>query len=231
MQIAIALVTLTLCGGFLWWFRRSENRRSFKRSEEESAERERKAQETAQEFVNARDLGENCLYTSDDNIMAAIKLDGLSIELYSFAEQEIIKNNLSARLSSIRYPYKYIAVSRPADISLALQEYGDLYSQAVGGRKKLLKSDMDEIVDMVVSGETLERQYYIVLWNSIRREDERTITARAEELARIFSENRVKGTVLDKRGFVRMCNLVNIPAYAHIESMNFEENLAVLKQR
>ena len=155
----------------------------------------------------------------------------MSIDLYSFAEQEIIKNNLSARLSSIRYPYKYIAVSRPADISLALQEYGDLYSQAVGGRKKLLKTDMDEIVDMVVSGETLERQYYIVLWNSIRREDERTITARAEELARIFSENRVKGTVLDKRGFVRMCNLVNIPAYAHIESMDFEENLAVLKQR
>ena len=72
---------------------------------------------------------------------------------------------------------------------------------------------------------------YIVLWNSIRREDERTITARVEELARIFSENRVKGTVLDKRGFVRMCNLVNIPAYAHIESMDFEENLAVLKQR
>ena len=25
MQIAIALVTLALCGGFLWWFRRSEN--------------------------------------------------------------------------------------------------------------------------------------------------------------------------------------------------------------
>ena len=225
MQIAIALITLLACGGFLWWFKRDQNKSRLSTADEEE-ERALAARATAQEFINARDVGENCLYTSDDNIMAAIKLDGLSIELYSFAEQEIIKNNLSARLSSIRYPYKYIAVSRPADISLALQEYGDLYSQAVGGRKKL-----DEIVDMVVSGETLERQYYIVLWNSIRREDERTITARAEELARIFSENRVKGTVLDKRGFVRMCNLVNIPAYAHIESMNFEENLAVLKQR
>lgn len=192
MQIAIALITLLACGGFLWWFKRDQNKSKLSTADEEE-ERALAARATAQEFVNARDVGENCLYTSDDNIMAAIKLDGLSIELYSFAEQEIIKNNLSARLSSIRYPYKYIAVSRPADISLALQEYGDLYSQAVGGRKKLLKSDMDEIVDMVVSGETLERQYYIVLWNSIRREDERTITARAEELARIFSENRVKG--------------------------------------
>ena len=171
MQIAIALITLLACGGFLWWFKRDQNKSRLSTADEEE-ERALAARATAQEFINARDVGENCLYTSDDNIMAAIKLDGLSIELYSFAEQEIIKNNLSARLSSIRYPYKYIAVSRPADISLALQEYGDLYSQAVGGRKKLLKTDMDEIVDMVVSGETLERQYYIVLWNSIRREDE-----------------------------------------------------------
>ena len=170
MQIAIALITLLACGGFLWWFKRDQNKSRLSTADEEE-ERALAARATAQEFINARDVGENCLYTSDDNIMAAIKLDGLSIELYSFAEQEIIKNNLSARLSSIRYPYKYIAVSRPADISLALQEYGDLYSQAVGGRKKLLKTDMDEIVDMVVSGETLERQYYIVLWNSIRRED------------------------------------------------------------
>lgn len=230
MQIAIALITLLACGGFLWWFKRDQNKSRLKTTNEEE-ERALEARATAQEFVNARDVGENCLYTNDGYIMSAIKLDGLSIELYSFAEQEIIKNNLSARLSSIRYPYKYIAVSRPADISLALQEYGDLYSEAVGGRKKLLKSDMDTLVNMVVSGETLERQYYIVLWNSIKREDERAITARAEELARIFSENRVKGTVLDKRGFVRMCNLVNIPAYAHIESMDIEDNLAVLRQR
>ena len=229
MQIAIALFILLCCGGFLWWFRHDQNKSKLNANEEE--ERALEARATAQEFVNARDVGESCLYTSDDNIMAAIKLEGLSIELYSFAEQEIIKNNLSARLSSIRYPYKYIAVSRPADISLALREYGDFYSEAIGGRKKLLKFDMDSLVDMVVSGETLERQYYIVIWNSIKREDERTITARADELARIFTENRVKGTVQDKRGLVRMCNLVNIPAYAHIESMDIEDNLTVLKQR
>ena len=90
MQIAIALVTLALCGGFLWWFRRSENRRSFKRSEEESAERERKAQETAQEFVNARDLGENCLYTNDGYIFAYLKVDGMCLELLSRQEQKAL---------------------------------------------------------------------------------------------------------------------------------------------
>lgn len=138
MQIAIALVTLALCGGFLWWFRKSENRRSFKRSEEESAERERKAQETAQEFVNARDLGENCLYTNDGYIFAYLKVDGVCLELLSRQEQKALCRQVSAALSLVRRPYKFSGVSRPADISKSLQKYSELAEQAVGGRKKLL---------------------------------------------------------------------------------------------
>lgn len=45
---------------------------------------------------------------------------------------------------------------------------------------------------MVMSGETLERQYYIIIWESTKREDERGIVARAEELAKIYNENRIK---------------------------------------
>ena len=153
MQMAIALVTLALCGGFLWWFRRSENRRSFKRSKEESAERERKAQETAQEFVNARDLGENCLYTNDGYIFAYLKVDGVCLELLSRQEQKALCRQVSAALSLVRRPYKFSGVSRPADISKSLQKYSELAEQAVGGRKKLLLSDARYLANMVVSGE------------------------------------------------------------------------------
>ena len=57
MQIAIAVITLVLCAGVLYWFRRSENKKRNRRTEEEEDERERLAQKTAQEFVNAKDLG------------------------------------------------------------------------------------------------------------------------------------------------------------------------------
>lgn len=65
MQIAIAIITLVLCAGVLYWFKRSENQKRTRRTEEEEDERERLAQKTAQEFVNAKDLGEHCLYTID----------------------------------------------------------------------------------------------------------------------------------------------------------------------
>lgn len=224
MQIAIALVTLALCGGFLWWFRKSENRRSFKRSEEESAERERKAQE----FVNARDLGENCLYTNDGYIFAYIKIEGLNLELYSRQEQKLICRELSAALSGIKRPYKSDAVSRPADISRPLSEYQRLYNSAAGGRKKLLSSDMNELAAMVTTGETLERQHYIAIWDTVQRSDERTITAAAQEIVKKYTDNGIHAELLDKKGIVHLLNLVNNPAYVHIENTNIEDVISVL---
>lgn len=228
MQIAIALITLALCGGFLFWLKRSENKKRIRSSSEEDDARKAAAQKSAQEFVNAKDLGNNCLYTLDGMIFAYIKLEGLCLELYSKQEQKLICKNLSSALSQVRRPYKYIAVSRPVDISKSLQEYEGLYGTAEGGRKKLLKNEMRDLADMVMSGETLERQHYIVIWDSIQRTDERSIVIAANELLKKFAENGVSAELLDKKGIVRLCNLVNIPAYVHIESADVMDAISVL---
>lgn len=228
MQIAIALITLALCGGFLFWLKRSENKKRIRSSSEEDDARKAAAQKSAQEFVNAKDLGNNCLYTLDGMIFAYIKLEGLCLELYSKQEQKLICKNLSSALSQVRRPYKYIAVSRPVDISKSLQEYEELYGTAEGGRKKLLKNEMRELADMVMSGETLERQHYIVIWDSIQRTDEHSIVIAANELLKKFAENGVSAELLDKKGIVRLCNLVNIPAYVHIESADIMDAISVL---
>lgn len=140
MQIAIAIITLVLCAGVLYWFKRSENQKRTRRTEEEEDERERLAQKTAQEFVNAKDLGEHCLYTIDGYIFAYIKIEGLCLELYSRQEQKRLCRELSASLSAIKRPYKSDAVSRPVDISAPLNEYEELYNAATGGRKSCLNS-------------------------------------------------------------------------------------------
>lgn len=228
MQIVIALVTLALCGGALWWFKRSDDKKRTQKHAEAEEERKLAAQKTAQEFVNAKDLGNNCLYTLDGMIFAYIKLDGLCLELFSKQEQKQICKNLSSALSQIHRPYKYIAVSRPVDISKSLQEYEELYSTAEGGRKKLLKEEMRELADMVMSGETLERQHYIVVWDTVQRADEHSMAIAANDFVKKFTENGINAELVDKKGIVRLCNLVNIPAYVHIESADIEDAISVL---
>lgn len=227
MQIAVALIVLALCGGFLFWFKRSEDNKKKKFDEDE--ERELAQRQTAQEFVNAKDLGENCLYTLDDMIFAAVQLEGLCLELFSRNELKALSRTLSTRLSTIHYPYKYLAVSRPVNISKALQEYEELCMSADGGRRKLLKNEMAELADMVMSGETLERQHYIIIWNKVNLEDARDIAKRAGELKKILEDSGMQAAVLDKKGYVRLCNLVNIPAYVHMEGTDIEETISVLR--
>lgn len=228
MQIAVAVITLALCGGFLWWFKRSEEKKRTRRHSEEEEERKLAAQKTAQEFVNAKDIGNNCLYALDGMIFSYIKIDGLCLELYSKAEQKQICKSLSSALSQVRRPYKYLAVSRPVDISKSLQEYEEMYSTAEGGRKKLLRNEMRELADMVMSGETLERQHYIVIWDTVNRADEHSMSTAANDIVKKFTENGIRAELVDKKGIVKLCNLVNIPAYVHIESSDIEDTIAVL---
>lgn len=230
MQIVIAVIVLALCGGFMLWFRYSEDKKRKKRDSDE--EREAAAKATAQDFINAKDLGENCLYTLDNNVFAFVKIEGLCLELFSRGDQKRLCHTIATRLSGIRYPYKYIAVSRPVDISKSLQEYEELYENAEeGGRKTLLRNEMKELADMVMSGETLERQHYIAVWGNINKVGEKDIVKRAEDIAKIFEDNGVQPIhteVVDRKGIVRLCNLINIPAYVHIESTDIDETMSVL---
>lgn len=228
MQIAIAIITLALCAGVLYWFKRSEDKKRTRRSEDEENEREELAQKTAQEFVNAKDLGEHCLYTIDGYIFAYIRIEGLCLELYSRQEQKHLCRELSASLSTIKRPYKSEAVSRPVDISAPLTEYEELYNAASGGRKKLLKSDMNTLAEMVISGESLERQHYIAIWDTVQRSDERTIVQAAQDIAKKYKDCGIHAELLDRKGMVQLCNLVNNPAYVHVENANAEDIISVL---
>ena len=104
-----------------------------------------------------------------------------------------------------------------------------MYSQADGGRRQLLLMEHTELTDMIMSGATLERQHYIAIWNSNKREDERQLIARAEELAKIYKDNGIPAEVIYTQDIVRLCNLVNNPAYVHIECADIQDRLPVIE--
>jgi len=70
-------------------------------------------QKTAQEFVNVKDIHDRFLYTRDGQIIAYIKIHPISIDLFSDSEKEQISKVLTAELSSVQKPFKFLAVSRP----------------------------------------------------------------------------------------------------------------------
>ena len=53
-------------------------------------------------------------------------------------------------------------------------------------------------------------------------------TSAAQDIAKKLSECGVGAELIGRSGIVRLCNLVNNPAYVHIESTNIDEAIALL---
>jgi len=186
------------------------------------------AEKTANEFVNVKDIRDKFLYTKDGLIMSYLKITPISIDLFSKNEKMGIVRRLTAELSGIQYPFKFLAVSRPVDISPLIQELTDCLSTTDQKQKELLKQEICEMNNFAIGGEVVERQFYIVIWMKADDAEEKEIYARAKDLVSKFSGCGVSCEILEQQDIVRLCNLVNNPAYMHMEDTDFEAAIPVL---
>lgn len=142
---------------------------------------------TAQDFVNIVDIKDHFLYTKDEYVMSYFKIQPISIELLSEREKESLCNMLTAELSSLNEPFKYIAISRPVDISALISEYTALLHNSTDQiQKTLLRKEIYEMNDYALSGEVVERQFYIVLWQKYYDGVEEDLIKRAKDFIRRF---------------------------------------------
>lgn len=117
--------------------------------------------QTAQEFINVRDIQDRYLYTTDGMLLTFVRLHSISIDLYSRAEKNSLIRQLTAELSDIQYPFKFLAVSRPVDISPVITDMQSMLKEADDRRKELLRQEILQMSGFALSGEIVERQFYV----------------------------------------------------------------------
>ena len=172
------------------------------------------AQMTANEFVNVKDIRGNFLYTRDNVALAYLKIFPISTELFSKNEKRLIAKQLTASLSSSQYPFQLLAVSRPVDISPLLSELSAaLTASSDIKQKELLKHEIVEMGGFALSGEVVERQ----------------LLQKLKYLSGYFADCSIQTEILEQQDIVRLCNLVNNPAYVHLEDAGFEAAIPILE--
>ncbi|AIQ13826.1 hypothetical protein PDUR_19330 [Paenibacillus durus] len=189
------------------------------------------AAQTAQQFVNVQDIRGNFLYTQDGWLLCYLRIFPISLDLLSPSEKRLLINKLTAELSSIRFPFKFLAVSRPIDISPLISELGALLPAADPKQKELLRQEMLEMNTFALSGEVVERQFYLMLWQRQEAGGERDLLEKAKRLVHHFEDGQVQAQVLKQQDIVQLCNLVNNPAYTHLEATEPEATMPFLTLR
>lgn len=113
------------------------------------------AMQTAQQFINVKDIRDKYLYTRGGMVFIYLRIHAISIDLYSKSEKNVLIKTLTAELSDIQYPFKFMALSRPVDISplitvpllfpvFLVLGIGTFFSES-GKAEKMVKKRREEI--------------------------------------------------------------------------------------
>jgi hypothetical protein len=216
------MIIICLTGGGVAYF--------LLKQKEKNKYKEKSAPETAaaNEFINVKDICGNFLYTRDGLALCYLKLTPISIDLYSKTEKRNIVRTLTAEMSGTQFPFKFIAVSRPIDISPLISELHSLLMTSDSKQRELLKAEMIEMSNFAMGGDIVERQFYIVIWDKVVDGIERELMNRARVFAENFNSSRIFCEILQQQDIVRLCNLVNNPSYTHIEDNNFDAAIPLI---
>ena len=193
------------------------------------ANEENAAMQTAQEFINIKDIKDRFLYTKDGMTLIFLRLHAISIDLYSKSEKSVLIKQLTAELSDIQYPFKFMAVSRPVDISPLINDLTAMLKNSDEKRKELLRQEILQMSSYALSGEIVERQFYISLWDKYEDGIEKDIYKRAALLAEKFTTNGIGCEVIGEKEIVRLINLVHNPSYVHLEDTETAASIPVLR--
>ena len=220
----ILLLAVTLVGGGIFLLVLKHQKRGNPASGECTAIR------TAQEFINVRDVKDKYLYTKDGMVLTFLRVHSISIDLYSKSEKHSLIRQLTAELSDIQYPFKFMAVSRPVDISPLIADMQSMLKDAGDKQKELLRQEILQMSGYALSGEIVERQFYISLWEKYEDGVEKDLFKRAALLAEKFSGNGIGCDVLTEKEIIRLLNLVNNPSYTHLEDTEYSASVPTLKE-
>lgn len=217
--IIMLIVCAALGGGAFLFIRISDTKKKQAAAE---------GRQTANEFINVKDIKGKYLYTRDNFVLCYLKINPISIDLFSKGEKQQLIRQLTANMSGIQHPFKFLAVSRPVDITPLISELTSALATSDLKQKELLKQEILEMTTFALSGEVVERQFYIVLWEKAEEGAEKDLLVKAKDFAGNFSDCGIGCDILEQQDIVRLCNLVNNPAYMHLEDTDFAPSIPIL---
>lgn len=185
---------------------------------------------SAEEFNNVLDIDQDFVYTRDGQAMIFLKITPISIELETDKEKELKTHQITSALSGIdKLKFDYYALSRPVDISGIITEYQELLKETTHTiRRELIKKEIEELADFALSGEIVERQFFLRLVDKDTEKNKIELKKRAEEIKRAFSQGKVELNNCSMAEKVMLGKMVAHPQYVHIETSQTDNLIPML---
>lgn len=189
-----------------------------------------KKETTCNEQINVLDIRNNCIYTKDDYVISILKINSINMQLFSKKELQQKVKDITTELSSEIHEFKFFSISRPVDVSSLIDELRDKLNNSDNQKQKnLLKKNISETIKLTLTGDVVERQNFIIIFEKMSENAEKDLQKRGMELTQKFENCDITVEMLDDPYLIQLCNSFTNMNFAFKEDLDIEENIPSLK--
>jgi len=159
--------------------------------------------------INILDIRNNTIYTKDNDIVMAIKIHSINIQLFSEKELENKVKDLTIELTKDLKEIKFLSISRPVDVTAVINNLTNILNDSQNEKQKiLLKNNIRETRRLTVSGDVVERQNFITMYNNYSDIAGKELLKMVMDLADKFNNCGIKAEILKEQELLQLCNSV-----------------------
>ena len=102
---------------------------------------------TCNEEINILDIRNNVIYTRDDYLIMALKINSINMQLFSKRELNQKIKEITTELTSDLKELKFFSISRPVDVTGLVDKLREILNNSESQKQKnLLKQNIKETV-------------------------------------------------------------------------------------
>lgn len=191
--------------------------------------KKQKEEANCNEEVNILDVRNNFIYTRDNLVIGILKINSINIQLFSDKELEQKVQEMTTELSSVDMEFKLFSISRPVDVTGLVDELRERLNNTGNVKiKMLLKKNIAETIKLTLTGEVVERQNFMILFENYNENAEKDLQKRQMDIVNKYENCDIKVEILDEANLIQLCNSFLNINFAFKEDTEYEEKVPFL---
>lgn len=183
------------------------------------------------EEINILDIRNNVIYTKDNNLIMALKIYSINMQLFSRRELNQKVKEITNELAGDLQELKFFSISRPVDVTGLIDSLRETLNDSdIQKQKNLLKQNIKETVRLTVTGDVVERQNFITISTKNTDIAEKELQKQAMDLSNKFSNCGIRTEILNEQELIQLCNsTLNINFAFKEDNEDIEDRIPYLK--
>lgn len=192
--------------------------------------KKKEKKKSCNEEINILDIKNNAIYTRDNYVIMALKLNSINIQLFSKRELNQKVKEITSELASDLKELKFLSISRPVDVTDLVEKLRGILSKSdIQKQKNLLKQNIRETIRLTITGEVVERQNFITIFDKNSDMVEKELLKRAMDLVNKFGNCGIKVDILNEKELIQLCNSTLNINFAFREDNEYDEKIPYLQ--